>query len=138
MDNSKSNLATQLKQAGYSLTKSRIAVFNYLFNHGPITMRALLSGLDGRLDRASVYRTVKLFEDLGLVQRLSNGFKYSLELSDNLIQHHHHLVCVSCGRIEDITDTRLENYIDWLSKAKGFRSLAHQVEVRGYCLNCSH
>lgn len=136
MDVNLANLNEQLKAKGFSLTQSRILVFEHLLKHGPLTMLDLLIGLDGKLDRASVYRNVKLFEDLGMVQRLSNGFKYSLELSDRLINHHHHLVCIGCGAIADIHENKLEEHIADIAKNQGFLPKAHQIEVRGYCRRC--
>ncbi len=136
MDSGHINLTKQLKINRLSLTKSRIQVFDYLLSHGPLTMHDLLMGLEGTLDRASVYRNVKLFESIGMLQRLTNGFKYSLELSDSLIAHHHHLVCISCGSISDISANKLEQYIAAISKTNNFRPKSHQVEVRGYCQGC--
>src|ERR1700722_13846047 len=86
-------LKAALKSREYSLTAARQAVFSALLDKEPQTMQQLVAACP-TIDRASVYRTVSLFEQLGVVQRLQIGWKYKLELSDRFHHHHHHLTCV--------------------------------------------
>ena len=64
---------TTLKTHSQSLTKSRLAVFGALQDREPQTMREITEACKGLVDRASVYRTIALFEHLGIVQRLQIG-----------------------------------------------------------------
>lgn len=98
-------------------------------------MHALVQGVP-QIDRASVYRTVDLFERLGVVQRVTTGWKYKLELTDRFAEHHHHLTCSSCGRTIDIAGDDLERLIDQISAARGFLPTAHQIEIQGLCASC--
>ena len=126
-----------LKDAGYSLTTSRKAVFNALYRAEPQTMAELIKKVVPSTDRASVYRVVILFEKLGIVQRLQMGWKYKLELSDTFAAHHHHLTCVNCGKIIPLQEsTELEHEIERAAKLRDFKPLAHQLEISGLCPAC--
>jgi len=124
-----------LRLAGYSVTKTRLSVFSALVGREPLSMRQLTDRA-GNIDRASVYRTVALFERLGIVQRLNSGWKYKLELSDKFAEHHHHLTCTNCGRTIAMNEDELEQLISRLAKAHSFRPSAHQIEIQGLCQNC--
>ena len=68
-------LMNSLKQHGQSLTKPRQVVFAALQGQEPQTMQQLVATCAGQIDRATVYRIVSLFEQLGIVQRLQIGWK---------------------------------------------------------------
>lgn len=131
-------IATVLRQNGYSLTKSRQAVFNAMTDAGPITMAQLVNKVRAYADRASVYRTVELFEKLGIINRLQIGWKYKLELSDIFTEHHHHATCLQCGKVVAIEeDAALEKGIQSLGQSAGLTVTAHSLEIRGICSKCS-
>jgi Fe2+ or Zn2+ uptake regulation protein len=90
-------LEATLHQHGYSVTKPRKAVFAAMQYHEPQTISELVQGCIG-VDRASIYRTIELYERLAIVQRLHLGWKYKLELTDNFTSHHHHATCVECSK----------------------------------------
>jgi len=130
-------LAKRLKTAGYSNTKTRAAVFHALAQHESLRMQDLVLALRGSVDRASVYRTVELFEKLGIVQRVQIGWKYRLELSDAFNPHHHHIHCTVCGSIVSLKeDEALERIIHGLAQNAGFALTAHQLELSGTCQQC--
>ena len=100
-------------------------------------MHDIVAGCHDKVDRASVYRTIQLFEQLGVVQRLQIGWKYKLELSDKFSTHHHHLSCVKCGSTIAIDeDAALEQRMRLLAKQHGFLPQDHQLEIRGLCESC--
>ena len=130
-------LQTVLRNKGYSLTGPRKVVFEAVQNKEPQTMHGLIGNCRGHVDRASVYRTIQLFERLGVVQRLQIGWKYKVELSDLFSSHHHHLACVHCGRTSVLPeDAMLEKRMHALANARGFAPLDHQLEIRGLCKSC--
>jgi len=88
------------------------------------------------IDRASVYRTIDLFEKLGIVQRLNTGWKYKLELTDKFAEHHHHLTCTRCGQTIAMNEAELEAVIERLSAAHDFLPTSHQMEIQGLCRQC--
>lgn len=100
-------------------------------------MGQLVAACTSTIDRASVYRTVSLFETLGVIQRLQIGWKYRIELSDKFQDHHHHLHCTVCGKIIVIAeDTVLEKRISSLAAYHNFTARDHQIEIRGRCESC--
>lgn len=129
-------LRALLKASGQSVTTARLKVFAVLAGQEPLGMHELVGKLPD-VDRASVYRTVTLFERLGIVQRLHTGWKYKLELTDKFAAHHHHLTCTRCGRAFPIREAELEQVIDNLAAAHHFTASAHQIEIQGVCSNCS-
>lgn len=128
---------TTLKRHGQSLTRVRLAVFKALQDKEPQTMAEIVQACDGRADRASVYRTIALFERLGVVQRLQIGWKYKLELGDAFHHHHHHLTCSRCGAVIPLPEDRqLEARLHTLARSQDFVMKGHQLEIQGLCARC--
>lgn len=131
-------LKSLLKKEGYSLTKPRKVVFDLLINREPQGMQVLAKRAEGKADRATVYRTVDLFERMGIARRLNLGWKYKIELSDLFTGHHHHFYCTNCGRTYELPDNpMLETMIDTVSAKSGFAARGHQLEIYGLCGGCS-
>ncbi len=132
----KTNLQPFLKEKGYSITKQRVVVFELLALHGAMTMHELAEHAKGIMDRASVYRTINLFERLGIVERLNIGWKYKVELSDTFVEHHHHLSCINCHKVTPINEAELEKFITAIAARRSFKALNHQIEIQGFCKDC--
>ncbi len=131
-------LTQTLRLGGYSTTISRRAVFNALQGQEPLSMRELVAQLP-QIDRASVYRNIALFEQLGIVQRLQTGWKYKLELAGDFHEHHHHATCLQCGVSIIIPEImELEQTLQKLGKTLNFQLVQHQLELQGYCESCQH
>jgi Fur family ferric uptake transcriptional regulator len=130
-------LANSLKRHRQSLTKARRVVFAALQDKEPQTMREVVLACWDQVDRASVYRTIALFERIGIVQRLQIGWKYKLELSDTFHHHHHHLTCETCGKTIPLAeDPLLEKRLRSLAQTQNFMMRGHQLEIQGICQNC--
>ena len=131
-------LKSLLKQEGASLTKPRKLVFDLLMNQEPQSMQVLAQRAKGKVDRATVYRTIDLFERLGIARRLNIGWKYKIELSDVFTGHHHHMYCTNCGRTYDLPEnSMLETMIDTVAAKSGFSPRGHPLEIYGLCQSCS-
>jgi len=99
-------------------------------------MQQLVAACPG-IDRASVYRTIGLFEQAGIVNRLQIGWKYRLELSDAFHHHHHHLTCQRCGRVIPFNESgELETALRQIAASNDFFMKGHQLEIQGLCSNC--
>jgi len=130
-------LKRALRQHGYSVTKVREVVFAALDNEEPQTMTQLIQRVIPTIDRASAYRTITLFEELGIVQRLKIGWKYKLELSDEFHAHHHHISCIKCGSIVSFHEPgNVESTIADIASSQGFQLITHQLELQGICEVC--
>lgn len=125
-----------LKQQGFTATKTRMAILQALIEIQPASMNQLIRTLP-EVDRATVYRTVDLFVDLNIAKKVYTGFKYRIELGDDFQGHHHHLTCLRCGTVIDVHTPEIEYALEQTAKANGFRSVHHDLEITGYCSNCS-
>ncbi len=137
MSDANNKLIYTLRKHGYSATRPRQAVFTSLVNNEPVTIASLIASLRNHVDRASVYRTVALFEKLGIIIRINQGWKFKIELSDDFNDHHHHMLCIKCGKLLSIQgDSHIEHDLHELAKKLKFVITKHQVEVQGFCINC--
>lgn len=126
-----------LKEAGQSVTKPRLQVFEALHRaNGPVAVSALAGMLENQVDRASVYRTVALFRRLGFVRDVAVGWRPMVELGDRFDTHHHHLTCSNCGGSAVFEDKNLEAVLVKLAREQGYVLETHQVELSGRCTTC--
>lgn len=131
-------LETVLREHNKNITAPRIAVYDELLDGKQVTIRQLSYRLKNTIDRASIYRTVQLFEKIGIVHRVYVGWKYSIELADDFQPHHHHLTCNNCGKIITIHDyPELEEAIASFASRESFMLTSHQVELQGICSDCN-
>ena len=95
------------------------------------------------LARSSTYRHLADLQTAGVVRRIAaeDGFG-RFELSEDITEHHHHLLCTGCGRVLDITpspsfERNLTNHLEELARAQGFSPRGHRVDVLGICGSCA-
>ncbi len=128
-------LEQTLRSAGYSSTKSRKHVFETLEAKGLLSISELTAECP-RVDRASIYRILELFEKLHIITKIPHGFKYKVELSDSFASHHHHIRCQRCGRDQRLENEALESYIKTLFVSLDFEPTSHVIELSGICSAC--
>ena len=90
-----------------------------------------------RVGIASVYRALEGLDALGLVQRVDLGdgvARFEPAYPDG--DHHHHLVCDDCGKVEPFEDATLEATIERVADGRGYAVAAHDVVLRGACEDC--
>lgn len=128
-------IVERLELRGHRMTTSRRRVIDaVLAQDGHFTVDAILHKTR-RVGRATVFRTMKLLQDLNIVCRvlLDDGtLHYRLSTG----RHHHHLVCVECGRVEDFSQCDVESLVRDLQKATQYEVQAHWLEVYGRCQTC--
>ena len=84
---------------------------------------------------ATVYRVLAQFEAAGiLVRRTFDKDNALFELNDN--HHHDHLICVSCGKVEEFVDPEIEEKQKEISKKHGFSLVHHSMALYGLCADC--
>jgi Fur family peroxide stress response transcriptional regulator len=86
------------------------------------------------LSLGTVYRTLELFEEQGLINRV-HAFSDQARFDANL-DAHHHLVCVQCRKVMDFEDQRLEALPIQENNLHGFRVLSHRIHLVGLCEIC--
>jgi Fur family transcriptional regulator, ferric uptake regulator len=130
-------LKALLKKNGASLTKPRKIVFDLLIGREAQSMQVLVQRAAGKVDRATVYRTIEVFERYGIVHRLNVGWKYKIELSDVFLGHHHHFHCSNCGKTYALpANSMLETMIDTAISKEGYAPRGHNLEIYGLCPAC--
>jgi len=99
--------------------------------------------LGDEIPLSSLYRTLTVLQDAGIVMPhygVHGVTRY--ELAEWLAGHHHHLICVSCGSVEDIgvpqrTEAKVQSVVDEISSIAGFTPANHAVEIEGRCSRCA-
>lgn len=126
-----------LKRNGYSITKPRRIIFELLYGQEPQSMHAIYLKAKDKVDRASLYRIIRIFEQTGIAQRVYVGWKYKIELTDIFLHHHHHISCLGCHKLIAIQeDAAIEKLINELAIKHHVLATSHQLEVQGYCMDC--
>lgn len=122
-------------------TKKREWIYETLLRLGtPVSAEALyqmlLKEMTEEINLSTVYRTLDVFTQKGLVLKntLSVDDRATYEINHN--EHRHHLMCVSCGEITPITGCPLAAYEKELIHHTGYRILEHKLEILGVCPNC--
>lgn len=139
MDSTLLKYIDRLKANGFSNTTSRFRVFEQVRrSKAPLPISIIISKLNGKVDRATIYRTEELFQKLGITKRVYSGWKFSVELGDDFQEHHHHMTCTSCGKIFPIDLPEIENALVKLGRANNFHITDHTVELRGLCDACQN
>lgn len=109
----------------------------------PLTIPQLLQRRPG-LPQSSVYRNLAVLERAGIVHRVASSDEFArYELSEDLTEHHHHLICSKCGDITDfIVPAKLETDLDraatGIAKRSGFAIEHHRLDFVGICPACGN
>jgi Fe2+ or Zn2+ uptake regulation protein len=96
-----------------------------------------------KLTQSSVYRNLAILEEVGVVQKVvSSDDRARYELSEELMGHHHHLICLSCGLVDDFvvparSERSLETILERAIEATGFQPSGHRLDVVGLCARCA-
>jgi Fur family ferric uptake transcriptional regulator len=133
-----------LARRGYRITAPRRAVLEALATaQEPRTVAQLHSALGGeRVNLVSVYRTVKLLCEVGLVRATDAAQgQRRYELAEPFTAHHHHLICRRCGQIEDLEGCLLEPDVlvrlgRRVRQSHRFRVTDHELRFFGLCRRC--
>lgn len=129
-------LADTLAIHDRKLTRGRVALYRALAeSDSPLSNRQLIERLPG-LDKVTVYRTLDLFENIGITHRIWNGFKSAVELSETFSAHHHHFTCSRCGSVASFKSDGIEQAINREVEAIGVTITGHVIELRGTCRLC--
>jgi Fur family transcriptional regulator, ferric uptake regulator len=105
---------------------------------GHVTITELLDKVrkkDPRVGYATVYRTLRLLCEAGLADE--RHFGQGLARYERAGDHHHdHLICTSCGRVEEFANPAIEELQEEVARAYRFRIASHKHEIYGICARC--
>ncbi len=132
------NLEKSLKEKDIRCTRQRIAILRLMKEEQvPLSAKDIFSKLKAsypKLRLSTVYRNLHYFEDKKVVAKVDLNDKESMfELFEG--DHHHHLVCVDCGKIISVK-CPLGDYEKRLQEETGYIVLKHKLEIYGICPDC--
>lgn len=129
-----------LKNAGLKITLPRLKILQILENakNPHLSAEAIYKSLiemGEDVGLATVYRVLAQFEAAGLIKRHSfEGGHSVFELSQG--EHHDHLVCIECGKIEEFFDLLIEERQELIAQKADFKMTDHALTIYGLCLPC--
>jgi Fur family ferric uptake transcriptional regulator len=127
-----------LKKKGLRCTPERLAILRQViavkghFEAEDIFIRLRRK----KISRASVYRTLSLLVEAGIVRKTPCDFMEARYEPVFGLQHHDHLVCLQCGQIIEFRDHAIETRIEQTARNHRFRLKGHRLILSGYCDKC--
>ncbi len=132
------DLNIALRERGMRVTPQRVVVHRALRElDRHVTADELLDAVTERLPNVSlptIYATLELLEELGMVRRVQRA---GTTLFDPRTEHHHHLVCTSCGSVEDVDAEFDGGAVERAAARHGFKHERVEALVHGRCRDCA-
>ncbi len=132
----------RLRRVDQRYTAGRRAIIDVLVSAGhPVSIGDIAERLPG-LPRSSAYRHLVDLETAGLVRRVASNDEFTrFELAEDLTEHHHHLLCLNCGKVIDVIlpdgfEQNVAQAIGQLADAESFEPHSHRLDVLGVCAAC--
>ncbi|MBQ1470311.1 MAG: transcriptional repressor [Schwartzia sp.] len=137
-------LKQRLQRKQYKLTMQRRTVLEILLEHPGEHLSAedvygALRDKSSDVGLATVYRTLELLVQLGILQRMEFGdgcSRYEIADIEKNEHQHHHLICIKCGKVTEFFDDLLDELEADVAAKSGFKITDHQVKFYGYCKEC--
>jgi len=136
-------LREKLKEKGYKLTPQRRSILGIILETEGKHLSAeeiyeLVKDKCPEIGLATVYRTMQMFDDIGLIYKHNfDDGRSRYELNHQNEDHqHHHLICVGCNRVIEVEEDLLEQLEAGIEKKYVFKINNHNVKFFGYCENC--
>jgi Fur family ferric uptake transcriptional regulator len=128
------------REKGIAFTTQRELVLRALLDAGKHIdaeeLHRRLAGSGKRVGLATVYRTLQLLRDRGLVAESQFGERrHRYEQTEG--RHHDHLVCLACGQVLEFEEPAIEQLQERVARNHGFTALSHRMELYGYCRACA-
>ena len=134
------HLHARLREQGQRLTPQRMVILELLHAHGDhVAADELFAAAQARypyLNISTVYRTLELLRDVGIVSEtdLGDGRLNFALLSD---ARHHHLICLTCGHVEEVEDAPFDHLRQVLHTTHGFHARIDHLALFGECRDCA-
>ena len=125
-----------LNERGIRNTEPRRAILEAARRRrGRFTANDMVGDLAGRgIGRATVFRTLDLLVELGVLERLHSDAHHAYTLCGT--EHHHQLICVGCDTVEEIVSPTMERLVQGIARDAGFEPQGHLLEIMGLCQAC--
>ena len=141
-DSQGESIQGSLKERGIRLTRQRQILLELIDKSGKHldaeTLFQMAREQDPKLNRVTVYRTLKMLKQGGLVDELDlmhlGGDQHYYET--RMKQEHAHVICLRCGKVEEFFGEPLQRLRRQVEQNLGFNVLIARTEIGGYCVNC--
>jgi Fur family ferric uptake transcriptional regulator len=127
------------KDKNLRLSHPRLLTYQELFDsRSPLSPQELYRSLlkkQRKVGLTSIYRSLDLFESLGIVFKIINGTsaKYKLCQTED---HHHHIVCKACGDVVELDFCDISDWSKKVTESTGYQVVDHQLNFYGFCKTC--
>ena len=129
-----------LRRTGQKVTGARRQVLEEVFrHHDHFDAEELYQRLKERqaaVSRATVYRTLILLDQCGLVRKMEMGDNRGIYEHILGHPHHDHLICLGCGRLEEFSHPMIEEMQTQVCQQHRFQMLSHTLQIQGFCREC--
>ena len=129
-----------LKSQGLKFTPERQIILRQIFsNHKHFEADDLLVATrqhSTKVSKATIYRTLSHLVSSGLIREAAFGEKHSHYEHVYKHKHHEHLICVSCNKIIEFSNIKLEQIQNDECVKHKFKPLSHRLQIFGHCVNC--
>jgi Fur family ferric uptake transcriptional regulator len=126
-----------LKSRGKNVTQAREQIAAEVFRtKGHLTATGLWASLGTNIAISTIYRTLELLADAGLIRQVDIGSDqatYELVLGQ---RHHEHMVCTLCGKVIEFSNEKLEEEIADVADRYNFLHHSHNLRIFGICQDC--
>ncbi len=137
-------LKQKLQERQHKMTAQRQTVLQIFLDHpGEHLSAEDVYGIlrDGKKDigLATVYRSLELLSELGILQKMEFGdgcSRYEVNTANPEAHHHHHLICTKCNKVIEVEEDLLEDLEQAIFEKAGFKIMDHQVKFFGVCKEC--
>jgi len=127
----------------YKLTTQRQIILQAFLDHQNEHLSAedvhnIVRQKSSDIGLATVYRTLEILSDFDVLHKMDFGDGRSrYEINESNTPHqHHHLICLSCGKVKEFQDDLLDSLETVISRKSNFKIVDHQVKFYGYCQEC--
>ncbi|MDX9714254.1 MAG: transcriptional repressor [Dissulfurispiraceae bacterium] len=132
---------TFLITKGLKLTKERFEILDEVLSSDrhfdPEELYESMRTKGSKVSRASVYRTIPLLVEGGIIQEVERISKHAHYEKVFNVPHHDHLICLDCGSVTEFFSPTLEMLQSEICQKENFKSIRHSLEIFGYCSKCS-
>lgn len=126
---------------GMRLTPEREAIVTAVYaSHEHFDADVWIEKLErrkGGASRSTVYRTLSLLEEAGLIRKVARSNDREVYEHDYGYPQHDHLICKKCGDMIEFPNEVIADVLERIAAEHGFRMSGHRLEVEGICANCS-
>jgi Fur family ferric uptake transcriptional regulator len=133
------DIASRLSQKGYRMTPQRLMILEAIEGaSGHISAEEIYLDIRKRypgLNISTVYRTLELLKEMGLVTETDMG-DGRVRFHSQGHEHHHHLVCSKCGKVIDLDESTMAPLTSVLADEYGFRADLKHLAIFGQCKSC--